>query len=261
MLLTFPTLPARAEKVPLSQEGLRKTATHVITGQVTSIYQRSDKAGDWNYTKYVAELRVNECEKGDGINKGELLYVRYWTKAWIGRGEQPPDTSGHRGLPRDGQSIRVYLARNAYDGFGTSKDGGFNVIGANGFEEWTPPANATESGEQLVEIPASFQGTWTLRLTSDNGGKTYSSGGNQPICEVSGKEIKFTREVDFADAKLTVKAVIKQEAPGGSSYLVRFTNGKSWKLSEAGGSITAIMFEQEKDAAEKYRITVRQLKN
>ncbi|MBM4002009.1 MAG: hypothetical protein FJ295_01795 [Planctomycetes bacterium] len=53
---------------------------------------------------------------------------------------QPPDTSGHRGLPREGQSIRVFLARNAYNGFGETKDGGFNVIGANGFEALNPPA-------------------------------------------------------------------------------------------------------------------------
>ena len=36
---------------------------------------------------------------------------------------------------RDGATIRAYLARNACDGFGETKDGGFNVIGANGFEK------------------------------------------------------------------------------------------------------------------------------
>jgi hypothetical protein len=34
----------------------------------------------------------------------------------------------------------VYLARNAHDGFDPdNKDGGFNVIGANGFEKLAPP--------------------------------------------------------------------------------------------------------------------------
>ena len=33
----------------------------------------------------------------------------------------------------------MYLARNAYDGFGAdNKDGGLNVIGANGFEKLKP---------------------------------------------------------------------------------------------------------------------------
>lgn len=188
IVLATRTLPARAEKVNLTPEQLRQTATHVVTGKVSASYQRIEKAGDWNYTKYVAEVRVDQCEKGDGIDKNELLYVRYWTKAWVGRGPPPPDTSGHRGLPRDGQTIRVYLARNAYDGFGDTKDGGFNVIGANGFEEWTPPE-------------------------------------------------KFTREVDFADNKLAVKSVTKTDAATGAGYLIRFTNGKSWKLSQASGSM------------------------
>ncbi len=33
-------------------------------------------------------------------------------------------------------TVRVYLARSAYDGFGYgNKDGGFNVIAPNGFEK------------------------------------------------------------------------------------------------------------------------------
>jgi hypothetical protein len=84
----------------------------------------------------VAEVRVADCEKGTGIKKGDLLYARYWRRAWVGKNEMPPDTLGHRGLPRDGDFMRVYLARNAYDGFDpNNKDGGFNVIGANGFEK------------------------------------------------------------------------------------------------------------------------------
>ena len=131
--------PLRAEKVSMSPEELLKTATHVITGQVTAIYQRTETAGDWKYTKYVAEIRIDKCEKGEGVKKGDLVYARYWQRAWIGKGQLPPSTTGHRGLPSDGESIRVYLARNAYDGFSfDNKDGGFNVIGANGIEKLKP---------------------------------------------------------------------------------------------------------------------------
>lgn len=126
--------PLLAEKVDMSAERLLKTATHVVTGQVTGIYERTETKGDWSYTRYVAETRVDECEKGGGIKKGDLVYARYWRRAWIGKGRVPPSTAGHRGLPGHGDSIRVYLARNAYDGFRfDNKDGGFNVIGANGF--------------------------------------------------------------------------------------------------------------------------------
>jgi hypothetical protein len=131
--------PLRAEKVDMSPEELRETATHVVKGQVTAVYERTETTGDWKYTKYVAEIRVEECEKGDGIKKGDLVYARYWRRAWIGKGQVPPSTAGHRGSPRAGESIRVYLARNAYDGFSfDNKDGGFNVIGANGFEKLNP---------------------------------------------------------------------------------------------------------------------------
>ena len=132
-------LPARAEKVPLSPEELRKTATHIVAGRVTAVYERPETAGDWQYTHYVAEVRVDECEKGDGVKKGDLVYVRYWRRGWVGKGKVPPSTAGHSGLPAGGDAVRVYLAKNAYDGFTfDNKDGGFNVIGGNGFEKLEP---------------------------------------------------------------------------------------------------------------------------
>ena len=74
---------ARAEKAPLSPEELRKTATHVVVGKVTAIYTRTETAGDWQYTLYVAEIQVAETEKGDGVKKGDLVYARYWHRRWI----------------------------------------------------------------------------------------------------------------------------------------------------------------------------------
>lgn len=127
---------ARAEKAPLSPEELRETATHVIVGAVTAIYTRTETAGDWQYTRYVAEVRVAESEKGDGLKQGDLAYARYWHRRWISPRRQEPNTNGHRDLPNQGETVRIYMARNAYDGFTfENKDGGFNVIGANGFEK------------------------------------------------------------------------------------------------------------------------------
>ncbi len=124
----------RPEKPDLSKEQLESTATHIVVGKVEQIWTRSEEEGNWDYTRYVAELRVENREKGDGLATGQLVYVRYWTKRWDAFfSPPPPDTSGHRGLPDVGDQIRVYLAKDAYDGFGTTKDGGFTVIGANGF--------------------------------------------------------------------------------------------------------------------------------
>jgi hypothetical protein len=129
---------SRAEKAPLSLDELRKTATHIVTGRVGTVFERTEVAGDWKYTRFVAEVRVDGCEKGDGIRKGELVYVRYYRRAWVRAGEQLPSSPGHTGLPAAGDAVRVYLARNAYDGFTTDNtDGGFNVIGGNGFAKLT----------------------------------------------------------------------------------------------------------------------------
>ncbi len=134
LLLILMVGAARAEKAPLSPEELRETATHVVVGEVEQIFARQENANDYEYTRYVAEVRVEKSEKGDGLKAGELMYVRYWRRRWVGPGDPPVGTSGHRGLPSEGQAVRVHAVRNGYDGFGRTNDGGFNVIGTNGFE-------------------------------------------------------------------------------------------------------------------------------
>lgn len=128
-------LPLFAEKVPMSREKLRETATHVVVGKVQAVYKRTVEDANWRTTYFAAEVAISEVEKGEDLAKGGLVYARYWTRAWIGNGAPPPGTNGHRGCPEEGSTLRIYLARNAYDGFSdANKDGGFNVIGANGFE-------------------------------------------------------------------------------------------------------------------------------
>ncbi|MGE4158553.1 MAG: hypothetical protein AB7F75_05605 [Planctomycetota bacterium] len=135
VLALFCSMPeARAEKVDLSPENLLKTATHVVVGEVVQIYTRKENTANREITHYVAEVRVKKAEKGEGLKEEGLIYVRYFTKRWTGSGMMPPDTNGHRGLPEVGTTLRIYLACNAYNGFGETKDGGFDVIGANGFE-------------------------------------------------------------------------------------------------------------------------------
>jgi len=131
-----------AEKVDMSPDELSSTATHVIVGKVTGIYERKEDAGDWKYTRFVAEVQIEKAEKGDGLRPREMAYVRYWRRQYAGKEKNPPpNTNGHRGLPQAGQRMRIYLAKNAYDGFThDNKDGGLNVIGANGFEALQPEA-------------------------------------------------------------------------------------------------------------------------
>ncbi len=132
--------PALAsEKVDMTPEQLSDVATHVVVGRVTAIYQREESQDGYDYTRYLAEVKVDAVEKeaaDRAVEKGELLYVRYWTRKAAGFFARPsPGTNGHRGRPAAGETLRIYLARNAYDGFDPkNQDGGFNVIGANGFE-------------------------------------------------------------------------------------------------------------------------------
>ncbi len=127
--------PLLAEKVDMNGETLKETATHIVTGKVLAIYGREVKSEKWLTSHWVAEVAIDAVEKGEGLEKGGLVYVRYWTRSWIGAGAPPPGTNGHRGIPTEGQTLRIYAAKNAYDGFSNENtDGGYNVIGANGFE-------------------------------------------------------------------------------------------------------------------------------
>jgi hypothetical protein len=132
-----------AEKANMSKDRLLATATHAVIAKVAAIYKRTVREEDWDVTYHVAEVRVESVEKGAGIVTTDPLYVRYWTREYVGRGGPPLSTAGYRGLPKQGDRVRLYLAKNAYDGFSyENKDGGFNVIGANGFEALpaaTPP--------------------------------------------------------------------------------------------------------------------------
>jgi hypothetical protein len=126
--------PIAAEKVNMTPGRLKGTATHVIIAEVRHIYERMEVDQDWKTIRYLAEVRVNEVEKGEGVKKNDLIYIRYWRRSPVVAGKHLFSTLGHRDLPNAGESLRIYMARDAYDGFGTTNDGGFNVIGANGFE-------------------------------------------------------------------------------------------------------------------------------
>jgi hypothetical protein len=121
------------EKPDLPPETLARMATHVVVGEVRQIWSRKERSGGWDTERLVAEIAVESVEKGDDLEPGELVYARYWHRRWAFFGQGPTDTSGHRGLPEPEERVRVYLARDAYDGFGRTDDHGFNVIGANGF--------------------------------------------------------------------------------------------------------------------------------
>jgi hypothetical protein len=131
---------ALAAKLKLSTEALKSTATHIVVGTVQAIYQRKVEEPERSGVAYVAEVRVKEVEKGQGIKSGDLLYARYseiHKLVELSNGRKMSFEGPYLNKPETGQTLRIYLARNAYDGGATSEnnDGGFNVIYSNGFEK------------------------------------------------------------------------------------------------------------------------------
>ncbi len=140
-LLLIAALPiahsvAHSEIPSVSQEALQKQATLIVTGEVKCVYFKLEKTNLEEYTNYIAEVCVDQCEKGEGVKKGDLVYIRYWNRRWIGKGPVPPSYSGHRGLIKEGAQIRAYLTTEAT--IRGKKDGGLNVLDPNGTEELKP---------------------------------------------------------------------------------------------------------------------------
>jgi hypothetical protein len=130
----FAVAVATPEKPDLPPDTLAKIATHVVVGEVRQIWSRGETGSGWKTQRFVAEIAIERVEEGTAdLCPGELVYVRYWHRRWIGPGSGPDDTTGHRGRPDEGDRVRVYLARDAYDGFWRTDDHGYNVVGANGF--------------------------------------------------------------------------------------------------------------------------------
>jgi hypothetical protein len=90
-------------------------------------------------------VRVKEVEKGQGIKSGDLLYARYsevHKVIELSNGRKMSFEGPYLNKPETGETLRIYLARNAYDGAtNDNNDGGFNVIYSNGFEKLKDEAN------------------------------------------------------------------------------------------------------------------------
>lgn len=111
-------------------------ATHVITGKINRIWKHGELDGSFWNESYVAEVRVKSVERGEGIEEGQLAYVRYNRRKWQGGGRVPEGwLVGMKELPRDLLTYRIYVAKNAPDGsWMPNEDGGLNAVCPNGFQ-------------------------------------------------------------------------------------------------------------------------------
>jgi hypothetical protein len=127
-------LVAHAEMPYKSKAQLLEASTHVIHGTVRAIYERTAMHGDMRTTYYVAEVSIHAGAEGLELQTGELAYVRYWRRAWTGTQPAPVGGYGHKELPKVGETLRIYLRKNAKGGPLGHAAGGFDVVLPNGFE-------------------------------------------------------------------------------------------------------------------------------
>jgi len=125
-------------KAPSSKQQLETIATHIVVGKVQAVYSYKEQEGiplvsGYEYYHKVAEVKIEKVEKGK-ISES-LVYVRYWSRKWIGLGFPPPGGQSYENQPKKGQAYRFYLAKNSFDGWKDgNKDGGFNVVYVNGIQ-------------------------------------------------------------------------------------------------------------------------------
>ena len=127
-----------AAKTPSSRDQLEKIATHIVVGKVQAVYSYKEREGvplvsGYEYDHKVAEVKIEKVEKGKILEN--LVYVRYWSRAWKGIGLPPPGGQSYHPQPKKGDQCRFYLSKNSFDGWtDENQDGGYNVVYLNGVQ-------------------------------------------------------------------------------------------------------------------------------
>ena len=121
---------AHADIPIMRKDELQASATHIVVGTVKLIGTEDKNDGKFIHRFGVVEINVSKVEKGERIEAGDAVYARFWTQAWIGKGNPPPFGPGHH-LPKRGDTVRVYLEK---------KEGGYDALLPNGFEVIPKPA-------------------------------------------------------------------------------------------------------------------------
>ena len=121
---------------------LEKVATHIVLGKVQAIYSRKERKKidgySYDFTYYVAEVKVDKYEKGKGPS--DLIYLRYFDVRYIRTGI-PSKPQGRMGRPPVRKEHRFYVAHNKLDGFhpkAENNNGGHNVVYVQGTSPLQP---------------------------------------------------------------------------------------------------------------------------
>ncbi len=130
--VVFSALHCGAEIPKQTESKLAERCSHAFEGVVVQIYTTvKQTSADFEHTYGIAEVDVRDVNKGDEMEPGDRVYVRFWRKRWVGIGKAEPDHYGHWNIPSQGDRVRVYVK-------GDGK-AGFDVMSPNGFFEVQPP--------------------------------------------------------------------------------------------------------------------------
>lgn len=119
---------AAAEIPDLSAEQLERQAESIITGTLVHTYHRKETKGDYEYTHSLAEIVVDGVRKGQDIEAGDRVYVRYWRKRFVGNGRPETGHFGHRGVPNEGTHVLLFLEGDRADGFDVLSPNGIAAL-------------------------------------------------------------------------------------------------------------------------------------
>jgi len=89
-----------AAKALTPKAQLEKAATHVVVGNVKSISSTMKLDAQFATTTYTAQIAIDRVEKGEGLKPGDVVEVRYVSRAWWGSGSPPPFDQAIHHSPR-----------------------------------------------------------------------------------------------------------------------------------------------------------------
>ncbi|HAC09729.1 MAG TPA: hypothetical protein DCG14_08755 [Phycisphaerales bacterium] len=118
---------AARREVPLrAPQQLLEMSTDVVLARVLpDVEIETSTDGGWSRRDFTFSLLVEDVEKG-GAKRGDRIEATAWHRAWVGLGDPPPSSAGHRPLPLAGEVARFHLRR--------TDDGVLEVVLPNGVE-------------------------------------------------------------------------------------------------------------------------------
>lgn len=109
----------------LSPAELQELADEIVVGKVQTVYSAPQTPdGDYQEILHLIEMRVEKREKGDKSKTDKLVYVRTWSKKFVGKGFPAPGHYGISDLPKPGTKLRAYVSQ--------AEDGGADALQPNG---------------------------------------------------------------------------------------------------------------------------------